>query len=79
MSPRELAVHYEAKVFETREAAEAAGFVVTETMSPRNAWNRSSAAQSIMYKLLALKKSGEAAQIGLVLEGYNVSGCYKKG
>ena len=79
MSPRELAAHYEAKVFETREAAEAAGFVLTETMSPRNAWNRSSAAQAIMYKLLALKKSGEAAQIGLVLEGYSVSGCYKKG
>ena len=79
MSPRELAAHYEAKVFETREAAEAAGFVLTETMSPRNAWNRSSAAQAIMYKLLARKKSGEAAQIGLVLEGDSVSGCYKQG
>jgi len=35
MSPKELAAHYNAKVFDTKEAAEAAGFVLTETHSPR--------------------------------------------
>ena len=78
MSPKELAAHYEAKVFDTREAAEKAGFVITETMSPRNTWNKASAAQAIMHKLLSLRSKGEAAEIGLVLEGYGVSGCYKK-
>jgi len=78
MSPKELAAHYEAKVFDSKEAAEGAGFVLTETYSPRNVWNKASAAQAIMHKLLALRSKGEAAEIGLVLEGYSVSGCYKK-
>jgi len=76
MSPKELATHYGAKVFETNEAAEAAGFVVTETMSPRNTWNKASAAQAIISKLLAKKRSGEASEIGLVLDNTSVSGCY---
>ena len=78
MNPKELATHYGAKVFDTREAAEGAGFVVTETHSPRNTWNKASAAQAIMHKLLKLKREGEAAEIGLVLENYSVGGCYKK-
>ena len=78
MTPKELAAHYEAKVFETQEAAEAAGFRLTETMSPRNTWNKASAAQAILFNLLALKKSGEAAEVGLVLEPWRVTGCYKK-
>ncbi|HEX8707392.1 MAG TPA: hypothetical protein VF723_03945 [Pyrinomonadaceae bacterium] len=78
MSPKELAAHYQAKVFDSREAAEAAGFAVTETMSPRNVWNKSSAAQAIIHRLLARKQTGEAAEIGLVLEGNSVSGCYKQ-
>ena len=77
MNPKELATHYGAKVFDAREAAEKAGFVVTETMSPRNTWNKASAAQAIMHKLLGMRSKGEAAEIGLVLEGYSVSGCYK--
>jgi hypothetical protein len=77
MSPKELAAHYNAKVFETKEAAEAAGFVLTETHAPRNIWNKASAAQAIMHKLLARRKSGEAAEIGLVLENMSVTGCYK--
>jgi hypothetical protein len=77
MTPKELATHYGAKVFETNAAAEAAGFVVTETMSPRNTWNKASAAQAIMYKLLAKKRSGEAAEIGLVLGNHDISGCYQ--
>jgi hypothetical protein len=78
MSPKELAARYEAKTFDTKEAAEAAGFVVTETHTPRNTWNKASAAQAIMHKLLALRASGEAQEIGLVLENYSVSGCYKE-
>lgn len=78
MSPKELATKYEAKVFETPQAATDAGFELTETMSPRNTWNKASAAQAILFKLLALKKSGEASEIGLVLEPWSVTGCYKK-
>ena len=77
MSPKELAAKYEAKVFESPEAATAAGFELTETMSPRNTWNKASAAQAILFKLLALKKSGEASEVGLVLEPWSVTGCYK--
>ena len=76
MSPKELAAHYSAKVFETKEAAEAAGFVLTETQSPRNTWNKASAAQAIMHKLLQRRASGEATELGLVLENYSVTGCY---
>jgi hypothetical protein len=76
MSPKELAAHYEAKVFDTREAAEGAGFMLTETHTPRNIWNKASAAQAIMHKLLARRASGEAKEIGLVLENHSVSGCY---
>ncbi|HEX8919897.1 MAG TPA: hypothetical protein VF766_00375 [Pyrinomonadaceae bacterium] len=76
MSPKELATHYGAKVFETKEAAEAVGFVLTETHSPRNTWNKASAAQAIMYKLLARRASGEAKELGLVLENHSVTGCY---
>ena len=78
MSPKELAAHYGAKTFDTKEAAEAAGFVLTETHSPRNTWNKASAAQAIMHKLLKLRSSGEAKELGLVLENYSVSGCYRK-
>jgi hypothetical protein len=77
MSPKELAAKYEAKVFETPEAATAAGFELTETMSPRNTWNKASAAHAILSKLLARRKSGEATEIGLVLESRSVTGCYK--
>ncbi len=78
MSPKELATKYEAKVFETAEAAMSAGFVLTDSMSPRNVWNKASATQAILFKLLALKKSGQAAEVGLVLEPWSVTGCYKK-
>ncbi|HEY0386238.1 MAG TPA: hypothetical protein VGC64_09520 [Pyrinomonadaceae bacterium] len=46
-------------------------------MKPRNVWNKASAAQAIMAKLLALKNSGAATEIGLVLENFAVTGCYK--
>ena len=78
MTPKELAIHHEAKVFDTKEAADAAGFVLTETHTPRNVWNKASAAQALMHKLLELRANGEASEIGLVLENHSVTGCYKK-
>jgi hypothetical protein len=77
MNPKELAAKYEAKVFDTPEAATGAGFELTETLSPRNTWNKASAAYAILSKLLARRKSGEATEIGLVLDSKSVTGCYK--
>ena len=77
MNSKELATHYDAKVFDTKEAAEASGFVLTETMSPRNVWNKASASQAIMHKLLEKKRNGEASDIGLVIENHSVTGCFK--
>ena len=67
MTPKEIAAHYEAKVFDTPEAAKVAGFVLTETQAPRNVWNKASAAQSLMLKLRERKTSGEMKEIGLLL------------
>ncbi|HMF57253.1 MAG TPA: hypothetical protein VK619_13000 [Pyrinomonadaceae bacterium] len=77
MSPKEIAQHYEAKIFDTAEAAEAAGFVLTEKMAPRNTWNKASATHAIVAKLLERKRKGEASEIGVVLESSSVTGCYK--
>jgi hypothetical protein len=76
MTPKELANHYGAKIFDAAEAAKAAGFVVTTRMSPRNVWNKASAAQAIMFELRKKLKSEEAAEIGLILEPFSVTGCY---
>ena len=76
MTPKEIAAQYEAKVFETPEAAKVAGFILTETLEPRNVWNKASAAQAIVTKLADKRKSGEAAEIGLVIEPWKVTGCY---
>ena len=76
MTPKEIAAQYEAKVFETPEAAKVAGFVLTETLQPRNVWNKASAAQAIVIKLAQIRNSGEAAEIGLVIEPWSVTGCY---
>jgi hypothetical protein len=77
MTPKEIAAHYNAKVFDTPEAAEAAGFVVTETAAPRNVWNKASAASAIVLKLVDRRAIGEVEDIGLVIEPFRVSGCYK--
>ena len=77
MSPKEIAAHYSAKVFDTPEAADAAGFVLTETAAPRNVWNKASAASAIVLKLVDRRESGEVDDIGLVIEPFRVSGCYK--
>jgi len=77
MTPKEIAVHYDAKVFDSPEAAKVAGFVLTETAAPRNVWNKASAASAIVLKLLEKKESGEVNDIGLVIEPFRVTGCYK--
>jgi hypothetical protein len=40
-------------------------------------WNKASAASAIVLKLLEKKKSGEAEEIGLIIEPWRVTGCYK--
>jgi len=77
MTPKEIATHYEAKVFDTPEAAEAAGFVLAETAAPRNVWNKASAASAIVLRLVERKEAGEVEDIGLVIEPFRVTGCYK--
>ena len=76
MSPKEIAAHYEAKVFDTPEAATGAGFVLTETHAPRNVWNKASATQSLLLGLREKKEKGEIKEIGLVNEPFSVTGCY---
>jgi len=76
MTPKEIAAQYEAKVFETPEAAKVAGFILTETLQPRNVWNKASAAQAIVMKLAKKRSTGEASEIGLVIEPWSVTGCY---
>ena len=76
MSPKEIAAQYEAKVFDSPEAAKVAGFVLTETMEPRNVWNKASAATAIVSKLAKKRASGEAQEIGLIIEPWQVTGCY---
>ena len=77
MTPKEIAAHYEAKVFDSAEAAESAGFVLTESAQPRNVWNKASAASAIVLRLVGKKSQGEAEEIGLVIEPWRVTGCYK--
>jgi hypothetical protein len=77
MTPKEIAAHYGAKVFDTSEAAKSAGFVLTDSAEPRNVWNKASAASAIVLKLVDKKSSGDAEEIGLVIEPWRVTGCYK--
>jgi hypothetical protein len=77
MTPKEIAAHYEAKVFDSPDAAKVAGFVLGETYAPRNVWNKASAASAIVLKLVDKKASGEAEEIGIVIEPWRVTGCYK--
>jgi hypothetical protein len=77
MTPKEIAAHYDAKIFDSPDAATSAGFVLGETAQPRNVWNKASAASAIVLKLLQKKQSGEAEEIGLVIEPWRVTGCYK--
>lgn len=76
MTPKEIAAQYEAKVFDTPEAAKVAGFVLMETVTPRNVWNKASAVNAIILNLVKKRDAGEIAEIGLVLEPWSVTGCY---
>lgn len=77
MSPKEIATHYGAKIFDTPEAATGAGFVLTERHAPRNVWNKASATQALVLPLVEKRASGEVEEIGVVLEPWSVIGCYK--
>jgi hypothetical protein len=77
MTPKEIAVQYGAKVFDTPETAKVAGFVLADTAAPRNVWNKASAASAIVLKLAERKEAGEVEEIGLVIEPFRVTGCYK--
>jgi hypothetical protein len=76
MTPKEIAAQYDAKVFDTPEAAKVAGFVLTETETPRNVWNKASAALAIVSKLAQKRESGQARDIGLIIEPWSVTGCF---
>ena len=78
MTPKEIATQYEAKIFDTPEAAREAGFELTETMKPRNVWNKASATYAIVSELAARKRRGEASEIGVVLDSWSVTGAFKK-
>ena len=76
MSPKEIAAQYQARVFDSPDAAKLAGFVLTETAKPRNVWNKASAAYAIISDLIQAKARGEASEIGLIIEPWRVTGCY---
>lgn len=78
MTPKEIAAHYDAKVFDSPDAATGAGFVLGETAQPRNVWNKASAATAIVLKLRQMRQSGDAEEIGLVIEPWRVTGCYTR-
>ena len=77
MTPKEIATHHDAKVFDTPEAAKGAGFLLTETASPRNVWNKASAANAIVLALVEKRARGEVGEIGLIIAPWSVTGCYK--
>ena len=77
MTPKEIAAQYDAKVFDAPDAAKVAGFVLLEPMTPRNVWNKASAANAIILSLVKKRAAGEVAEIGLVLEPWSVTGCYR--
>lgn len=78
MHPKDLAAKYEVKVFDSPSAAEAAGFSLGQRMSPRNVWNRDSAASAVLYDLIGKRKRGEVEDIALVLETGSVTAAFKK-
>ena len=78
MHPKDLAARYDVKVFDSPTAAEAAGFRLGQRMSPRNVWNRDSAASAILFDLLRRKKSGEVSDVAIVLETGSVAGAFKE-
>ena len=78
MDLKELADRHGVRIFDDRETATAEGYTLTETSRTRNVWNRQSAAEATLYRLLGMKRRGEATDLGLVLDPWSVTGCYKK-
>ena len=78
MHPKDLAAKYEVKVFDSPTAAETAGYSLGQRMSPRNVWNRDSAASAILFDLIGKRKRGEVSEIALVLEIGTVTGAFKQ-
>ncbi len=76
MTAKEIAAQYEAKVFDSPDAAKVAGFVLTESASPRNVWNKARAALAIVSKLAETRAKGDATEIGLIIEPWTITGCY---
>jgi methylphosphotriester-DNA--protein-cysteine methyltransferase len=77
MHPKDLAAKYDVKVFDSPAAAEKEGYTLGRRMSPRNVWNRDSAASAIIFDLLKKKKHGEVSEVALVLEVGSVAGAFK--
>ena len=77
MHPKDLAAKHDVKIFDSPEAAAKEGFALGERMSPRNVWNRDSAASAIVYDLIGKRKRGEVSDVALVLETGSVTGAYK--
>ena len=77
MHPKDLAAKYEVKVFDSPTAAETAGYTLGQSMSPRNVWNRDSAASAILFDLIGKRKRGEVSEVALVLETGTVTGAFK--
>ena len=78
MHPKDLAAKYEVKVFDSPAAAEKEGFTLGQRMSPRNVWNRDSAASAILFDLIGKRKRGEVSEVALVLETASVAGAFKE-
>jgi hypothetical protein len=53
MTPKEIAAHYEAKVFDSPDAAKSGRVCFNVKLAaPRNVWNKASAASAIVLKLV---------------------------
>ena len=77
MHPKDLAAKYDVKIFDSREAAQEAGFALGARHEARNAWNRDSHASAILFDLIGKRKRGEASEVALVLDMYGVAGATK--
>ena len=77
MHPKDLAARHDVKVFDSPAAAEKEGFTLGQRMSPRNVWNRDSAASAVLFELIGKRKRGEVSDIALVLEVGSVAAAFK--
>jgi methylphosphotriester-DNA--protein-cysteine methyltransferase len=78
MHPKDLAAKHDVKVFDTAEAAAAAGFTLGRRTETRNVWNRDSNASAVLFDLIGKRKSGEASEVAIVLDQYGVTEATKE-